>query len=193
MRAPRRLTLSLAVLASLALGQAAHGALITFDENGHGNIDGTPLPYAMAPGPSGVGAPVTLRYGLPFAFDATLGTLAIVDPGAQVPAELVMFGGGVDEGVWFYSQRDLADLTPDLADVGTAGIQPYGSVTTVVENGPAGSNDIFYTPLSPTSAGYVPGGVTYHIITANTPEPSVLALAGVVSLASLLRRKASRP
>lgn len=189
MKTPQRLILSLAFAASSAFGPAAHAALVTFDENGHGNIDGTPLPHAVVPGPSGVGAPVTLRYELPFGFGASLGTLAIYDPGGQAPVELVMFGP--DDGIWFYSERDLADLTPDLADVGTAGVQAYGSVTTVVKNGPAGSNDIFYTPLGASTAGYAPG-VTYHIITANAPEPCALALAGLVSLAALLRRRALR-
>src|SRR5256885_11277424 len=97
-----------AVAVTTAMGQVR--PLITVDENGHGNITGTPLPFTVSTEPlSGI---ATLTYFLPFA--GVAGDVLMLDNFAT--NDVIRFDG--QGRMWFFSDREPTDVQPfDLADM----------------------------------------------------------------------------
>jgi hypothetical protein len=174
-----------AITLTTALGQP----LITVDELGNGNFNGTPLPSFQSADPfSGI---VTLTYRLPF--PGVPGDVQLFEPnaaGTNQLSDVIRFDG--NGNLYFFSEREPTDVPPfDPADVGQLpGPVPGLQAVSFLEVGPEGNNGLFYNP-----AGGLPGdnsaGAQYHFI-SDIPEPSVAALAvlGGGVLVFLQRRKA---
>jgi hypothetical protein len=169
---------------------ASQGMVITLDENGHGNVDGTPLVYGVDNPP--VGNWATLYYVLPFTTGVVTGDVAALEP--QITSQIsdvLRFinvqqeaGGGIEARVYVYSEMETRDIPPyDLADTGIPSLWTSGAdhdPVYVNEVGPEGFNYVDYTPLGQTE-------ITYHFI-SDIPEPATICMLGLGAL-SLIRRK----
>lgn len=175
-----------AITASTAYSQP----VITIDEFGNGDINGTPLASSLATDPfSGM---TTLSYTLPF--PAIRGDIVLSDVAGTV-SDIVRFDGNFT--LYIYSDMDLSEPNPSPADVGfPAAILPAPVYTT--ETGPEpGLNGLFNYNPGTTLPGGNSAGAIYNLISdpAPTPEPGPLAfLAGGLGVFgfSLLRRKLAR-
>jgi hypothetical protein len=190
MPAPSRPLAALALVATVALSISARpagGAVITIDENGHGDIDGVPLAYATSLAPGNYGGTPTLTYTvrLPPAQFMNIGTVGIHHLDGSL-SDILIFDGY--SSIWFFSDQDPESLgSPSLADVGTTGVNQYGSAVQVFEEGPEGDDGVFYTP-GVSAPGYM-SGVTFHIISDAVPEPGASLLAGVAAGALWIERR----
>jgi len=178
-------TALLALFATTAFGQN----VVTFDENGHGNVNGTQLlPSTVGLDPlSGIS---TLYYLS--TIPVTQGdVLLFEDPTSGLPSDLVRFESvGPYTYVYFFSDKEAADLPPfDLADVNQMPV-PLPNAINVLETGVEGQNGVLYTPL-PNQPGSVPGAVIQYNIMSDVivPEPSGLALVSVGGGLLLLFRR----
>jgi hypothetical protein len=176
----KQITKTLAVFVStstIALTAALSQPVITVDELGKGNFNGTVLPSLQKADPfSGM---VTLAYQLPF--PGAPGDVLLFEAGPQ-PApttDLLRFDG---QGfLYFFS--DSTDGPPfDPADVAQFP-PPIAALNRVsmFENGPEGNNGAFYTP-APGGPGDNSAGASYHFI-SDVPEPGaglLFALGGGV-------------
>lgn len=184
-------TLLAAVFAAAITATTAYSQpVITIDEFGNGNFNGTPLPSAMAVDPfSGM---TTLSYTLPF--PAIRGDVVLSDVSGTV-SDILRFEGNFT--LYIYSDTDTSEPNPSPADVGfPAAIQP--SPVFAPETGPEpGLNGLFGYNPGTTLPGGNSAGATYNFISdpAPAPEPGPLALiAGGLGIFgfSLLRRKLAR-
>jgi hypothetical protein len=147
---------------------------ITFDENGKGNINGSPLPSTVAPDPSGGIAANVLIYQLPF--QVVPGDVALVEPNQPtgVYSDLVRFftpAAGGPSLLIFYSDVEPGG-TLDLADTGLP-VAP--NAIPIPEVGPENSNGAVWNP-APGMPGSTSAPVQYNII-SDVPEPASAALS----------------
>ncbi|HEV2327885.1 MAG TPA: hypothetical protein VGY56_03745 [Verrucomicrobiae bacterium] len=173
--------------------------IFTFDENGNINMNGgpdpVPVPFQVAPDPSGGIAANVLIYQLPFV--VTPGDVALLEPGqtSSTPSDLVRFfspAGANFSDIIFYSDIEPGEPNTDLADTGLP-VSP--NAFPIPEVGPEGNNGATWNPV-PGQPGSAPTGVNiqYNII-SDVPEPSVLmlaALSGGLLLLTLKRRHQAR-
>jgi len=156
---------------------------MTFDENGHADINGQPVPVLAAGGGIGV------VYALPG--PVVPGFVNVFTPGDIGPnnpngfSDLLQFQqGGPNGGVLIFSSLLDDNSPPDLADV-VGLLQQAGPG--VVERGPEGANDFVWVgPTDPTQT-------LYHGI-SDIPEPSTFILGGLGLVALFLigrRRRAA--
>jgi hypothetical protein len=151
---------------------------LTFDENGNGNFNGSPLPYTVAPDPSGGIAANVLIYQLPFA--VTPGDVALVEldkPTAVFFSDLIRFlpsAGGAQSLMIFYSDLDDASDPDSLADTG---LPPAPNAIPINEVGPEGNNGAKWLP-TPGQPGSTSVPVQYNFI-SDVPEPGASALCGL--------------
>ncbi len=164
--------------------------IITIDEFGNGDINGTPLASAMAVDPfSGM---TTLSYTLPF--PAIRGDIVLSDVAGTV-SDILRFDGNFT--LYVYSDMDLSEPNPSPADVGfPAAIQPSPVFATETGSEP-GLNGLFGYNPGFTLPGGNSAGAIYNFISdpAPAPEPGSLALlAGGLGIFGfgLLRRKPAR-
>jgi hypothetical protein len=169
---------------------------ITFDENGHGTVNGQPLPFTVAPDPTGgVTTSPVLIYVLPY--DIQGGDVRLTElgqPNAPVSDIIRFFSplpGGKTSDLIFYSDVESGEA-PNLADVGL----PVSSTTVSInETGPEGNNGAVWSPTlpepgTPLLGGPVTGTVQYAIVSdGSLPEHGSAALLPMVLviLASLRR------
>lgn len=183
-------------VAGLAYAMAAiscFGQVITFDENGHGNLNGNPLPFFVGPDPSG-GLPVNvLVYTLPFV--VTPGDVGLLENPVgstnRVLSDIVRFINtpANTSDMIFYSDFEATDKPPfDLADTG---LPQSPNAFLIQEVGPEGNNGAVWNPV-PGQPGSLPtGGTIQFNIISDVPEPGTLTLAalgGGLVLATLRRR-----
>jgi hypothetical protein len=169
---------------------ASQGMLISFDENGKGDVDGTPLVYGIGEPP--IGHP-TLYYELP----ATIveGDAVLYEPQSTSEiSDILRFlnvqgaTGGLTGRVYVYSERELDGVERDLADTGIPDWPWLDNRWGTYEQGIEGGwNGLVITLLDPAMAGYMEGGVTYNF-TSDVPEPATICLLGLGTL-SLIRKK----
>src|SRR5262245_49359393 len=89
-------------IASLVTSTSVRGQLVTVDEFGKGNFNGTGLPSAIAVEPiSGI---ATLMYTLPFV--GTPGDVVLLEPGTgpQQTSDILRFDG--QGNLYFFSERE---------------------------------------------------------------------------------------
>jgi len=156
---------------------------ITFDENGHGTVNGQPLPFTVATDPTGgvMTSPV-LIYFLPF--DIQGGDVRLIElgqPNAPVSDIIRFFSplpGGTTSDLIFYSDVESGE-PPNLADVGL----PVSSTTiSINETGAEGNNGAVWSPTlpepgTPLLGGPVTGTVQYTIVSDGTvPDHGSAAL-----------------
>lgn len=164
--------LTLVVSATTLFGQA--GPLFTFDENGNGNFNGTPLPFTVGPDPSGGVTTPVLIYTLPFG--VTPGDVGLIEPNdpTRSVSDLLRFvnvAGANQSLLIFYSDVSAADPADALAD---SGLPSAPNAILIPEIGPEGNNGALWAP--PAGApGSNSAGVQYNII-SDVPEPGTAAL-----------------
>jgi hypothetical protein len=172
--------------------------VLTFDENGHGTVNGQPLGFTVGPDPTGgiLSSPV-LMYTLPF--DTQPGDVSLLEPASpNAPiSDVIRFfeptPGGPTSLLIFYSDFEPTEQL-DLADVG---LPTSAGTFTIAETGLEGNNGAVWVPSlpepgTPLLGGPVTGTAQYNII-SDIPEPGEggLLLAGVIVLGAmrwLLRR-----
>jgi hypothetical protein len=169
---------------------------ITFDENGHGSITGGgPLPFAVAPDPSGGIPTPVLIYTLPFLVNP--GDVGLLENSGGsgtnlVLSDLVRFytpSGQATSDVIFYSDVETGENNLDLADTG---IPQTPGWTNIVEMGPEGNNGAVWTPIAGIGGSLPAGGQIQYNIISDVPEPRTLTLAafgGGLALAEIRRRR----
>ncbi len=156
-----------ALLACFAL--SAPATTISLDENGHGTINGTPLPFtATGTNPVLPFQTPVLIYTLPF--PGVSGNVELLTGTPLVPEAELQFTGS--SSVIFYSKAGGTDL----ADRYSPPIFPFPVPNTVrlTETSPG---MFLYTPTS-GQPGFDSSGPTYDFIvsTATVPEPASVAL-----------------
>jgi hypothetical protein len=163
--------LTLVASATTLFGQA----LFTFDENGNGNFNGTPLPFTVGLDPSGgVTTSPVLIYSLPFS--VVPGDVGLVEPNdpTQRASDIIRFfdpAGGNQSVLIFYSDVSTADPADALADSGL----PFAPNAILInEIGPEGNNGAFWAP-APGLPGSNSAGANYNFI-SDVPEPGTVAL-----------------
>ena len=183
-----------AILLGLVLCGPASAVLITIDEDGHGTVDGTPLPFFKGPdiGPGGLLS--TLHYGPSLFLIGTVPGDVHLTEGAGSAAvflDVIRFNG--DGTVIFYS--DNLDGFDSLADTAAPPSIAYPNLVSIPEIGPEGDNGAFYTP-GPGNPGFSPEfALTYHFVsdgeaTADEPSPAALMLLGLGMLGFGFKRRA---
>jgi len=185
------LTLLAAVFtATLTATTAFSQPVITIDEFGNGDINGSPLPSGMALDPfSGM---TTLNYTLPF--QGVRGDVILSDVAGTV-SDIFRFDGNFN--LYVYSDMDLSEPNPSPADVGfPAALEPNTLFATETGSEP-GLNGLFNYNPGFTGPGANSAGAIYNLISdpAPAPEPGSLALlAGGFGILGFrfLRRKPSR-
>src|ERR1700688_4513370 len=89
----KRVPIWAAALCALLVASTASAQvpLVTVDENGHGNFNGTPIAFTIGPDPTIPTFPPTVTYVLPA--QVVPGDVRIFDPAATaaIPSDLVRF------------------------------------------------------------------------------------------------------
>jgi hypothetical protein len=188
--------LMLAVLLSAQTIVSASPAVvpptISFDENGNGNVNGTPLLWGTDTPPIGH---ATLYYVLPG--QVTEGDVLVMEPQATAPviSDVLRFFNSPINGqyrVYVYSETEPGKVvSADLADTGIPQ-ELLSNQQSCDEAGSEGSNGAVYIPGNNDYPGWLydypaGNGVTYNF-TSDVPEPATICLLGIGAL-SLLRRK----
>ena len=178
----------LAVSSNSGFGQIP---IFTFDENGHGNLNGQAVPFTVTVEP--ISQLPALTYSLGFA--TTPGDVVLQEQGGQPGAPLVISDivrFSAQGNIYFFSDSDGPPI--DLADVPVlpAIIAPF---VVIPEVGPEGNNGAVWTPAA-GQPGSLPTGapITYNII-SDVPEPGPMLLAGLGGVLLLFlrsRRQARR-
>jgi hypothetical protein len=151
---------------------------ITFDENGKGNFNGSPLPYTVAPDPSGGIAANVLIYQLPF--QVASGDVALVEPNQPtgVYSDLVRFftpAAGGPSLLIFYSDVEAGDPL-DLADSRL----PFApNAIPINEVGPENNNGAVWTATGGLPGSSPTGAPVQYNIISDVPEPASAALCGL--------------
>jgi hypothetical protein len=165
------------MIAAATTSAFAQYKVVTFDENGNGNYNNLPLPFALAVEP--ISGQTTLMYTLPFV--TIPGDVQLFEtPGVNPGSDIIRFDG--QGHAFFFSDFETTDVPPfDLADGQLP--PPIAALQRVfiLENGPEGANGAVYTPGS-TDPGFELSGPLhqYNIISdAVVPEPSTGLLAGL--------------
>ena len=165
--------LTLAASATTLFGQG--GPLVTIDENGNGDINGTPLPWAVAPDPTGgVTTSPVLIYTLPFPVTpGDVGLIEVNDPTRPLSDILrfVNVAGTTQSELIFYSDFSASDPPDALADTG---LPNSPNAILIPEIGPEGNNGALWNP-SPGLPGSNSAGAAYNII-SDVPEPGTASL-----------------
>ncbi len=161
-------------------------ATITIDENGHGDVNGTPLAFTTnGTNPNPPFQTGVLQYTLPFS--GISGNVELIEPETGIPGDVLQFlGNGT---VNFYSKPDADN---SLAERYTPPIPPAPVPNTVIltETGSPGNDGAIYTPTA-GQPGYDTSGPTYHFISdspsaSTVPEPASLALLALGGIAALM-------
>ncbi len=160
----------------------ASAAVVTVDEFGNGNIDGSPLLWSIAVGPGGL----TLAYTLPFPVAEGEGVLWEPPTPGSV-SDVIQFAGNT---LFFYS--DNSDGVDSPADISGLPLSPFPpTLASWEQTTPAGNGFWGYTPSSGQPGYYAGDTVTYNVISDYAvPEPStwLAGLSALGMLASLGRR-----
>jgi len=180
----------------LALSASAvFGQVFTFDENGNGTVTtgsgSAPLPYTVAPDPSGGIAANVLIYQLPIF--VTPGDVALMEPGAtsSVPtlSDIVRFYNSTanpnGSEIIFYSDTDDTPLS--LADTGLPPLSP--NAIQIPEVGPEGNNGATWNPPGGAPGSSFAGVVVSYNIISDVPEPAsgTLILGGLGAFLGIKR------
>ena len=164
---------------------------ITLDENGNGNINGTPLSFtASGTNPDAPHQTPVLIYTLPFA--GVAGQVLLVEPESKIPGDVLQFTG--NSTVIFYSKTD----GDSLAEKYSPPIFPFpvSNSVSLTETVSGNTDGATYTPTA-GQPGFDASGPTYHFISDVTssaiPEPAsvgMLLLGGAAFLAARKFRRA---
>jgi len=175
-----------------------HGWVVTFGENGEGDVDGTPLLAYMGICPAGPEWDATLYYILPMFTSGEMlqGDVVITEPtetievaAAQVPSDLLRFinvtlteQGNIQARVYVYSDLpEEGELPPyDMADTGIPPVwvpvedqYPPNQPIYMEEVGlEGGQNGVIYGII---------GSQEYRFI-SDVPEPATICLLGLGGL-----------
>jgi hypothetical protein len=151
-----------------ALGQS----VVTFDENGNGNIDGTPMPSAVQADP-GPGGGTTLVYQL--SFPGTQGDVLVGNPYVPGDDDLLRFNG--DSTLAVYSAVGYPPAT--LAD-NAFPTSLYPNQIPLTKSG----DGLEYFP-GPGQPGFDISLPIFEFIDPVTPEPGPLAMLGGLAVSAL--------
>lgn len=192
MKNPTKALFALGVTYALA-ATPMFAQIFTFDENGNINMNGgpdpVPVPYQVAPDPSGGVAANVLIYQLPFV--VTPGDVALLEPGSTsgTPSDLVRFfnpAGANFSEIIFYSDIEPGEPNTDLADTGLP-VSP--NAIPIEEVGPEGNNGAIWTPPAGAPGSNPTGANVQYNIISDVPEPGALALAALSGSLLLLIQK----
>ena len=174
--------------ASLILPIAASAATITFDQNGNGNINGTPLSFtANGSNPNPPFQAPVLTYTLPFA--GVQGDVELLNPISGIPESVIAFEG---DGTVIYFASPAGNSS--LANRYSPPIPPFpiANTTQVTE---AADGSASYTPAA-GEPGFDNSDPTYRFLGAtsatDTPEPAsfaLLAIGGLAIFGNKLRKR----
>jgi len=163
---------------------------ITIDENGHGNIDGTALPFtANGTNPNVPRQTPVAMYTLPFA--GVAGQVLLVEPQTGIPGDVLQFTG--NSTVIFYSKTDDNSLAEHFSP--PIFPSPVSNSVSLTETVSGNTDGATYTPTA-GQPGFDASGPTYHFIsdvTSVIPEPAsvgMLLLGGAAFLAARKLRRA---
>jgi len=158
------------------------GEIYTIDENGNGDVLGTPLETHFMASTEPVG-PATLTYSLGYSY--TPGDLILTDPETGLTSDVLRFGAGDDYGyLFFYSKTGNGNT--DLADVGLPTEFQANTLTLEEQVNEGGDYDgyLTYRPDFGQPGKDYPGDlydITYNI-SSDVPEPSTTTLLCTIVL-----------